>query len=254
MLVVGLRLVVPLFIPRFPLPAHPRRARDRRRRQVDLRRVHRPAARQLPVVRQGARHLLPDDRVPVGAAELAQPVRGRGRGVPLVLPAGRGARCSSSPTALAAHGVPEHVRVLRDRDRGGPHAVGRRPPEQGRVPVDGRAHLGGDQAAAGVVDPRRAAGLHRRVQRSSVDDAPVGLGRAGGPRGGAGRRRRAASWSGACRPADWPFTVDADVVAARVGWVPRGPVAWSRRRASGTSPRRSRWPGWSRLSCSSRTR
>ena len=37
-------------------------------------------------------------------------------------------------------------------------------------------------------------------------------------------------------PADWPFTVDADVVAARVGWVPRG----SRRgRAEGRrSPRR----------------
>ena len=34
------------------------------------------------------------------------------------------------------------------------------------------------------------------------------------------------AWSGACRPPDWPFTVDADVVAARVGWVPRGPVAW----------------------------
>ncbi len=28
-------------------------------------------------------------------------------------------------------------------------------------------------------------------------------------------------------PADWPFTLDADVVAERVGWVPRGPVAWA---------------------------
>ena len=26
-------------------------------------------------------------------------------------------------------------------------------------------------------------------------------------------------------PADWPFTLDADVVAERVGWLPRGPVA-----------------------------
>ncbi|WP_421734974.1 hypothetical protein [Cellulomonas sp.] len=25
-------------------------------------------------------------------------------------------------------------------------------------------------------------------------------------------------------PADWPFTLDADVIAVRVGWVPRGPV------------------------------
>ena len=46
---------------------------------------------ELPGVRQGARRLLPDDRLPLDVPELGGSVRVRGRPVPLVLPADRGA-------------------------------------------------------------------------------------------------------------------------------------------------------------------
>ena len=109
------------------LPARdPRRAGPRRDRRVAARRAdvgrHR-AQRALPELRQGARHLLPGDRVPLDAAQLDEPLGLPRRAVPLLLPAGRRARVRAVALARDAADLPEHVRVLLHRLRGAADAL-----------------------------------------------------------------------------------------------------------------------------------
>ena len=125
--ILATRFVVPLFIPRFPLPAILVCLVVDAADQSILQKLDRPQPRRLPELRQGARHLLPDRRLPVGVPELDERLRRRGR------PGSSGTTGSSAcwlfeitAGALAADGVPEHVRVLLHRLRGGAHRVGTR--------------------------------------------------------------------------------------------------------------------------------
>ena len=72
--VVGARFLLPLFIPRYPLPAIIALPGPRRGRPDDLPGVRlRPA--RLPELRQGDGRLLPGDRLPGDAAQLGEPAR-----------------------------------------------------------------------------------------------------------------------------------------------------------------------------------
>ena len=86
-----------------------------------------------------------------------KPVAFRIDPVPLPVPPRRRRAVRTARPALAAPGLPEHVRVLLHRLRVRPYEVG---PDSGSRAVDprdaGRGDLDLHQAAAGVVDPRGA--------------------------------------------------------------------------------------------------
>ena len=126
MLVVGLRLVVPLFIPRFPLPAIlAALVIDGVDKSIFAAFTGLPLdnyqsydkALDIYYLTIAYLSVLRNWRNPFAVGVAAFLWYYRLVGV-LAVRADR--------RALAAHGVPEHVRVLRDRDRGGPDAVGRR--------------------------------------------------------------------------------------------------------------------------------
>ena len=72
---------------------------------------HDPAGR-LPVLRQGARRLLPLHRLPLDAAQLDQPDRLPHEPVPLLLPHDRRGRVRAHAGARHPLHLPQHVRVL----------------------------------------------------------------------------------------------------------------------------------------------
>ena len=89
--VVGARFLLPLLIPRYPLPAIIACLVLDGDRPDDLPGLRlRPA--RLPELRQGDGRLLPGDRLPRDDAELDEPARVPGQPVPLLLPAGRRGR------------------------------------------------------------------------------------------------------------------------------------------------------------------
>ena len=91
--IVLARLLVPLLIPRFPLVIIAALVLDAVDDSLLARSPRRPRARRaVPELRQGARHLLPGDRLPVDDAQLDEPRRVPHRAVPLLLPARRRAR------------------------------------------------------------------------------------------------------------------------------------------------------------------
>ena len=81
----------------------------------------------------------------------------RGRALPLLLPAGRRRRLRADPGPGAATGLPQHVRVLLHRLRGGPEPLVAAADGASRLGRHGRADLDLREAAAGVLDPRRPA-------------------------------------------------------------------------------------------------
>ena len=204
-----------------PLPTagDPRLPGHRRRRPDHLSDLHRPAAGQLPELRQGAGHLLPVLGLHLDAAQLDECRRRQDRTVPDVLPADRRPDLRAvRRQPLPAAGVSQHVRVLLHLLRGGALPLGPGRPKPAVLAVVGRPDLGVHQAAAGVLDPRRPDRHDRPDRRQAV-----------GRRADGGRRARpcsrsSGSWSGH-------------------GWTrPTTPSgsARSRRRPSWTA--RQRWP------------
>src|SRR5215207_4226526 len=125
--------------------------------------VHRHRPDLLPVLRQGARRLLPRPRVRLDHAQLGAHRRVRDLARAVLLPAGGRRRLRAHRRAVpdAAARLPQHVRVLLHRAVGGRAAVATAVGVHPGVGADRRRDLGVRQAAAGVVDPRRPAGLHR---------------------------------------------------------------------------------------------
>ena len=160
--VVVARLVVPLFIPAYPLPAilvaMVLDAVDQTIFSITL--GLRP--RRLPDLRQGARHLLPRHRLYLDDRQLGRRPGLRRGPIPVVLPPRRRRAVREHRRAVAALRLPQHVRVLLRRHRGLPDRAqpDSTQPEVRRRRRRGR-HLDLHQAPAGVVDPHRAARLHR---------------------------------------------------------------------------------------------
>ena len=162
--------------PAVPAAGDRRLPRPRRRRPDDLPAVHRPQPRRLPGVRQGARHLLPGDRVPVDDPQLGRSDRVRCCTVPLVLPPRRRRPVRAPRHTSAAADLPEHLRVLLHRLRSGALHVGPEPPPQTAGVSHGRVHLDLHQAAPGVVAAHRPERLHRLHEgRRLRDDSRHGV-------------------------------------------------------------------------------
>ncbi len=180
-----------------PVPdrGHPALPGPGRHRPDHLPEVHGPGPERLPVLRQGPRRLLPVPGLHRNHAQLGQPGGMGGRGLPLLLPARGRVRLRGHRRGLPdpPADLPEHLRVLLHLLRGDPIPLGHRPHLPALLDLGGRADLGVHQAAAGVLDPRRATRRDRHGQ--GVPGAvragfpgPRCLGRGGLPRGAQARR------------------------------------------------------------------
>ena len=137
--VVGLRFLLPLFIPKLPLPAILAcLVLDGIDQTIFQTFGFDPPG--LPELRQGDGPVLPVHRVPGLAAELDAQLGRRHLAVPLLLPDGRGHGLRDHRRAHPAAGLPEHLRVLLHRLRGRAAALGPAPVRpsllgrHGRVP------------------------------------------------------------------------------------------------------------------------
>ncbi len=161
LVVLAMRFVIPLFIPRFPLPAI-------------LAALVIDAADQ--TIFQQWTNLNLDgyqnydkalDIFYLTIAFLAvyrnwtNTTRDQRRPLPLVLPALRRLAVRGLPGTMDPVRLPEHVRVLLHRLRRDPNPVGPAPPHPPSGHRAGRVHLDLHQAAPGMVDPHRPERLHR---------------------------------------------------------------------------------------------
>ena len=153
--------------PAVPAAGRARVPRARRHRPERLPGVRvRPPG--LPELRQGDGPVLPVRRLPLLAAELDALGSGRHLEVPVLLPDGRRHGVRDHRGARAAPRLPEHLRVLLHRLRGRPAALGPPPVQPSHVDPHRGRDLDLRQAAAGVLDPRRPAGLHRHLAGRAV--------------------------------------------------------------------------------------
>ena len=122
--------------------------------------------------------------------------------------------------AHAAADLPEHLRVLLHRLRGGAAALGPAPVRHALLGRDGRLHLDLRQAAAGVLDPRGPARLHRHLAgRAVVPAARHRGGRSSGWRSsGSSCGRACCRPTGRWRVAADPLPEEMDTAAERDAW------------------------------------